>query len=130
MKTTIKKPDGFEMHIQRCGEMFEERRAGQQQQRYQDWLEAFGTFIDKNHGLKFELAQALKTSPQSIKRYFVDRTHELPARFFIQALEWQEKKRHNGFWFAPIPGASFAQWIFGHDANVRAEISKSGKGAP
>jgi hypothetical protein len=95
-----------------------------QGQRYQDWLEAFGTFIDKNHGLKFELAQALKTSPQSIKRYFVDRTHELPARFFIEALEWQEKKRQNRFWYAPVPGASFGLWIFGS-----AEISKSGKGA-
>ena len=80
---------------------------------YEHWLEIFGTWLG-NSGYKTELAGVLNISKQSVTRYFVQRTHELPARLFLKALIWQEQKRSapQRYWYKPIPGERFQQWTF------------------
>lgn len=83
--------------------------------RFERWLESFGQWLG-NHGLKTELADFAGISKQSVTRYFVARSHELPARVFLKALEFQERKRARAadrwYWRYPVPALEFLSWTF------------------
>ena len=89
--------------------------------RFDFWLQKFGEYLDGS-GRRSELAQAIGISPQSVTRYFVARTHELPARVWIKALIWQDECR-GGYRYRQPPDESFQHWTI----KSAAMISKTGK---